>query len=243
LIESDRLDEAQALHDQLLESGFPDRGNREAFEGFTAVLDWKQGRSRQAVATLERLTQRGANGPTLSQRVYDLMLARQWVVLNELDRAWEVLQRMQDDPQPQRPMLVKADFAFSTGDRPRCIELLRQIWLSSPHRSEDVMDAAIDLAWILLEDERVGEDQDELESLIAHVLDYSSDYPPANILCAAYLLKRAPGDTSRAKWDAALGRALVLRRRYPFMSNLMFRDALAMGMAPRLPRLLTRMCQ
>ena len=243
LVTSDRLDEALQHHDEQLAEGFINAEHRRAFEVQTAILWWKLGRDQEAIAMMEQLTKRVSPQPTLHQRQNDLYLARIFVILGRLDEARALLERMEDDPARERPMALKADLALAMNDRAGCIEWLRQIWQNALHRTEEVVDACLDLAWLLLEDQAPGELNDEVESLVAHAMDYTGDCAPANLLVAAYFLRTTPGPANRARWMAAVRQARGFAKRFPDMASEAFCDLLVANQAPHAPLLLTRLCQ
>jgi hypothetical protein len=95
---------------------------------------------------------------------------------------------------------------------------------------------------MLIEASPVDAEAPELETLVAHVLDYSEEHLAVNVVRSAYLLKRLPDANNAAKWDQVLTAARPLRLRYPNLLTANYRNSLASGTAPHLGVLITHAC-
>ena len=242
LVESDQLELAELQWTQFKSLYAEGSANKGQFAYITAILDWKLGRADAAIAQLQALTSGPEARPIMARR-YLYHLANMLLCLGRLDEARVVLPLMEDDPVRERLLYSQAHLALADGRRTECIDGLRTIWHTVKSLGPEVMDAGIDLAWLLLEDQGAAQPSDEQESLVAHFMEYSDSYPPALVLTAAYLLQAMPSAASRARWDAAVQAARTLSRRHPHMCTPAYREALALGQAPRAPGLLTLMCQ
>ena len=242
LMETYRLDEADALARQHLKRPLSDPSMRSSLEGILAMLACRKGLRVQGVAELERLAGDGTGSRTLAQRIYDLELVRNLVSLGQVQRANEVALRMQDDPEDKRPLLARALLTLVAGHREGCKQLLRQVWERPNNRGEDCMDAAIDLAWLLIEEMDPGSTDDELEHLMAHAVDFPMEYLPAQLLVSAYLLRHSPSQATRQRWEQDVTAADPLRARFPDLMSPTYADALAGKPMTHLPELFTRVC-
>jgi hypothetical protein len=136
----------------------------------------------------------------------------------------------------------QAAVALASGDRPLAIKLLMGFWRSTRLRGIEGMSVILDLTWILLEDAPPRFDDAELETLFAHVVDFSEEPLSVRVVRAGYLMRKTGSKHSQTQWDQAVAEARPLQLRQPELQRPAYREALAHGSPPRRRELITRLC-
>ncbi|URI08619.1 winged helix-turn-helix domain-containing protein [Aquincola tertiaricarbonis] len=242
LVEAGRLDEAaRAL---ALVGRQPDLllAHRGFLQFALAVLEWRQGHSVQALERLRAFALRARAAKSLFSVVAHAELAFMEIHLGHLDQARAAMAGAEGLPMAGALQRRQAALALAEGDRARALDLLLSVWRNGHVRGTEGPAIVIDLTWMLLENAPAGFEDPELETLFAHVLDFSDEPLEVRVLRAAYVLRQQPSDHSRAEWDQLVSGAAVLKRRCPMMLTRSYREAMASRTPPRLPELLSRVC-
>ncbi len=206
-----------------------------------ASLAWQGGDAEAALALLER-AQASGTGRALNLEVVDESQCLYWVALGRLAEARQALARKDAARSPAGVALCQAALARAESGPAAAIAVLAAWLQGRPGRALAEMDNRLNLAWLLLEAEAPGRPDPELDALAAGLIDYAPEWLPARLVTAAYLLRRAPSDQSRARWDAVLAGAPGLGRRCPELLAPGYRDALAAARALALPNVLSVIC-
>lgn len=119
---------------------------------------------------------------------------------------------------------------LAQGRRAQARQHLWTCWTSQGSNPWDGFDVTVDLAWMLLED---GE-ADDLERVIAQVLELPSDHAPVHLLRSAYALQPLAPEPRQSAWALALAEFPGLLREHPGLAR-------GIGLF-KLPELLSRAC-
>lgn len=200
--------------------------------------DWRLGDYDAAIESLARLVDAARQAGQQRRWLFGAELVFGLISLNRVQEAQASLSVLEGDPRPGRTARCHAALALRTGQRARCEQILRDVWKHMPMDNTSLLDVAIDLAWLLLEDGRL----EELEEQLALVADHIDEYLPARILRTAFLLVRNPKALRQDEWPQVLAAGDALLRRYEWVGEARFATALRTGIARPLPELLTRAC-
>lgn len=240
LIECERIDEAQQVLHALGDALDLPGDKRASAEIATAVLAWKRGRAADSIDRLRRLVEHSVVDMTKRVAAFELLL--QLVDVGRLQEAHGLLEYVRADPKRERGVAASAALDLAGGRRTQAIDALRSFWLSRPGNTNTGMDICIDLAWLLLEDEEPRRSDPLLDALAASLLDYGPDLLCAQVIRAAYRLRRAPSAETRARWKLLVDHAMPLRRHKTQLGSNAYELALMAGSPPPLKQLLSRAC-
>ena len=207
------------------------------------ILERKQGRCVGAIQRLEGILAVAGQERAHWSSSVAVELLMHYVEDGRLTEAEALLeQRVQHDRRRSCVAMARAAIAFARGQRQAAIDTLRAHLALHTGQSSNDMDARLDLAWLLLEDEPPHAPDAELDALAAMLLDYAPELLAAQVFRAAYLLRRSPSAPTVTAWDTVVSQARPLQRNCPWISRREYRDALVAGSPMRLPQLLDRAC-
>lgn len=195
-----RLDETQALIDRCEGPATAD-GSPVAMYNFTmirALLEWRQGQHRVAMARLEALAA-SAEAWGLGRR-NDLLRKHAWWSLAFGDAAPARLVLQTPAPSAADAVTLEAALALHDGDRARAKRVLRAAWAA--HRAADPRgwEHARSLAWLQVEDE----DRGGLDALLEAVAAMPREEPSVGLLLQAAALRLSQARFDARRWAQAL---------------------------------------
>lgn len=235
---SHRFAEAEAFARQLRETPPLDGLGRLLRALATDALEWKRDGVQPQHA--EHLT-RGRTAESTPGRLVLQSQACRLLVQGRVTAAQRLIRSLLLPATSPTALSLRADVAIARGDRYGCKAVLKLAASGFPGEQREAIDAAIDLAWMLLEDGRSNDDP-ALAALLPLVLDHGSDFPPVELLRAAVALRATPDQRAIRRWHDVLVWALPPSRRdaWPWDGEADLQRWID-GCAPTLTLRLTRM--
>lgn len=238
LICCSRLSEAELALTRLPSTPrMPDQPAR-FFSAYAAKLAWRQGRHEQALAALDDLLRQftalgNAYCWDVGTELFQCLLS-----LRRRDAAMEVLQRCADDPDEGRRLWREAHLAVFDGDRERGMSLLRKIWFRFANGAPLVMDSALNLAWLLLEEGRF----DGQRAFWQAVRSMSPENEPARLVQHRYRIVTRPELFDPEAWRREVLAIPGLASRHAWLADVEEATPAAPRARRALPELLCQAC-
>lgn len=237
LVRSSRLDEASAALPAFRASEFGAESQRR-IEVCGAWLLWRQGRREEALRALAAVFDQYVRIGSTHRWDVGSQMFHGYLSLGRRDDALRLLDALADDPMEGRRVPLEAALALFDADRKRCVTLLRRVWSRHSMQGPYLIDNALNLAWLLLED---GEGASPAD-LWRQVREISPEYECARLVQLRHQLWMEPGSFEPSRWRSVVLSVPGLAARHPQFADIDDASALTGAQGPKLAELLTNAC-
>lgn len=204
-----------------------------------AHLAHRQGRLEQAIAILEVVLDEATRQRWYNRWSAAARLCHLYLETGQLAQAEAMASLLAQSRASMRLARARAAIAMKEGARTQALGILRTAWATEPIGDAYGQDVTLDLAWMLLED---GNDA-ELDFVMAHVLDMSTEHAPTRLLQWLYAARRHELAERDESWDELLRRLPNLLRRFPWVQHLVIGRELSDPGPGKLTMLLSSSCE
>lgn len=238
LISASRLSEAALAFARLPSTPLMPEQPARFFSVYAAKLAWRQGRHEQAVAALDDLLRQFTSLGNAYRWDVGAELFQCLLSLRRRDAAMDVLDRCADDPQEWRRLSREADLALYDGDRERCMSLLRKIWFRFATGGPYMIDSALNLAWLLLEEGQI----DGQRAFWQHVRSITPEHECARLVHHRYRITASPESFDPEAWRREVLSIPGLASRNQWLADVEQATPAAPRARRALPELVSQAC-
>jgi len=238
MVWANRLEEASFALTALERAAVVGPGSRRRMNAYGSWLLWRQGQLDEAVAALRAVFQEFVDVGSGYQWDVGAQLFHWHLSLRQRGAAQQLLDRLADDPNGGRRGLQLASLALYDGDRERCVGLLRRVWSRHAGQGPYLIDCALNLAWLLLEDGQMAGQA----SLWRQVEAITPQHDSARLVKHVYRVATGKSVSDPEAWRREVISIPGLAQRHRWLADPVHMFAPSKHVARKLPELLSQAC-